>query len=131
VTTRRQFLGAAPAAGVAFAIGGGFLFEGGTAHAQAAPLAGHVHPQRKAPSQVPMEVLTRAKAEPPFDDRRDFDEWRKGLIAEVPSQDVLRAHRDMYANLNNQALHLANQGVTINQVHNVYEMPKNLQEKWY
>ncbi len=46
-------------------------------------------------------------------------------------QEVLRAHRDMYANLNNQVLHLANQGVTINQVHNVYEVPKGLQDKWY
>ena len=46
-------------------------------------------------------------------------------------QDVLRAHRDMYAHLNNQVLHLANQGVTINEVHNVYEMPASLQEKWY
>jgi alkyl sulfatase BDS1-like metallo-beta-lactamase superfamily hydrolase len=46
-------------------------------------------------------------------------------------QEVLRAQRDMYANLNNQVLHLANQGVTINQIHNVYEVPKSLQEKWY
>ncbi|MGA7544606.1 MAG: alkyl sulfatase dimerization domain-containing protein [Methyloceanibacter sp.] len=46
-------------------------------------------------------------------------------------QEVLRAQRDLYANLNNQVLHLANQGVTINQVHNVYEMPKSLLEKWY
>ena len=28
-------------------------------------------------------------------------------------------------------LHLANQGVTINEIHNVYEMPKGLQDKWY
>jgi alkyl sulfatase BDS1-like metallo-beta-lactamase superfamily hydrolase len=46
-------------------------------------------------------------------------------------QEVLRAQRDLYANMNNQVLHLANQGVTINQVHNVYELPKDLQEKWY
>ncbi|HSO81675.1 alkyl/aryl-sulfatase [Thiocapsa sp.] len=46
-------------------------------------------------------------------------------------QEVLRAQRDLYANLNNQVLHLANQGVTINQIHNVYEPPKSLQEKWY
>ena len=46
-------------------------------------------------------------------------------------QEVLRAQRDLYANLNNQVLHLANQGVTINEVHNVYEMPKSLQDKWY
>ena len=46
-------------------------------------------------------------------------------------QEVLRAHRDMYAHANNQVLHLANQGVTINEIHNVYEMPKSLQNKWY
>ena len=33
--------------------------------------------------------------------------------------------------MNNQVLHLANQGVTINQVHNVYEVPKSLQNKWF
>jgi len=46
-------------------------------------------------------------------------------------QEVLRAQRDLYANLNNQVLHLANQGVTINQVHNVYEAPKSLQAQWH
>ena len=39
--------------------------------------------------------------------------------------------RDLYAHMNNQVLHLANQGVTINQIHNVYEVPKGLQDKWY
>jgi alkyl sulfatase BDS1-like metallo-beta-lactamase superfamily hydrolase len=33
--------------------------------------------------------------------------------------------------MNNQVLHLANQGVTINEIHNVYELPKGLQEKWF
>ena len=46
-------------------------------------------------------------------------------------QEVLRGQRDLYAHMNNQVLHLANQGVTINQIHNVYEVPKGLQEKWY
>jgi alkyl sulfatase BDS1-like metallo-beta-lactamase superfamily hydrolase len=46
-------------------------------------------------------------------------------------QEVLRAQRDLYGHMNNQVLHLANQGVTINQIHNVYELPKSLQEKWY
>ncbi len=45
-------------------------------------------------------------------------------------QEVLRGQRDLYANMNNQVLHLANQGVTINQIHNVYEVPKGLREKW-
>ncbi len=46
-------------------------------------------------------------------------------------QEVLRGQRDLYANMNNQVLHLANQGVTINQIHNVYTVPKGLQEMWY
>ena len=46
-------------------------------------------------------------------------------------QEVLRGQRDIYANMNNQVLHLANQGVTINEVHNVYSVPKGLQEKWF
>ena len=45
-------------------------------------------------------------------------------------QEVLRAQRDTYANLNNQALHYANQGVTINEIQNVYEVPKSLQQQW-
>jgi alkyl sulfatase BDS1-like metallo-beta-lactamase superfamily hydrolase len=52
--------------------------------------------------------------------------WGKERIAEV-----MRGQRDMYANLNNQVLHLANTGVTISQIHNVYEPPKSLQEQWY
>jgi alkyl sulfatase BDS1-like metallo-beta-lactamase superfamily hydrolase len=46
-------------------------------------------------------------------------------------QEVLRDQRDLYANMNNQVLHHANQGVTINQIQNVYEVPKGLQAKWH
>jgi alkyl sulfatase BDS1-like metallo-beta-lactamase superfamily hydrolase len=46
-------------------------------------------------------------------------------------QEVMRGQRDMYAHLNNEVLHLANQGVTINQIHNVYEVPESLQQQWY
>jgi alkyl sulfatase BDS1-like metallo-beta-lactamase superfamily hydrolase len=46
-------------------------------------------------------------------------------------QEVLRGQRDLYAHMNNQVLHLANQGVTINQIHNVYELPQSLQDKWF
>jgi alkyl sulfatase BDS1-like metallo-beta-lactamase superfamily hydrolase len=45
-------------------------------------------------------------------------------------REVMRAQRDAYANLNNQVLHLANQGVTINEIHNVYQVPKSLQQQW-
>jgi alkyl sulfatase BDS1-like metallo-beta-lactamase superfamily hydrolase len=46
-------------------------------------------------------------------------------------QEVLRGQRDLYANINNQVLHLANQGVTINQIHNVYETPEGIARQWY
>jgi len=46
-------------------------------------------------------------------------------------QEVMRGQRDMYGHLNNQVLHLANKGVTINEMHNVYEVPKSLQQEWY
>ena len=46
-------------------------------------------------------------------------------------QEVLRGQRDLYAHMNNQVLHFANQGVTINEIHNVYEVPKGLQAKWF
>jgi len=45
-------------------------------------------------------------------------------------QEVMRAQRDTYAHLNNQVLHLANQGVTINEIHNVYTLPESLQQQW-
>jgi alkyl sulfatase BDS1-like metallo-beta-lactamase superfamily hydrolase len=46
-------------------------------------------------------------------------------------REVLRDQRDLYANMNNQVLHYANQGVTINQIQNVYELPQSLQQKWH
>ncbi len=46
-------------------------------------------------------------------------------------QEVMRGQRDMYAHLNNQTLHLANQGVTINQIHNEYTVPQSQQNNWY
>ena len=46
-------------------------------------------------------------------------------------QEVLRGQRDLYAHMNNQVLHLANQGVTINEIHNVYSLPESLQNKWF
>jgi alkyl sulfatase BDS1-like metallo-beta-lactamase superfamily hydrolase len=45
-------------------------------------------------------------------------------------QQVMRAQRDAYANLNNQVLNLANQGVTINEIHNEYQVPESLQQQW-
>jgi len=45
-------------------------------------------------------------------------------------QDVMRAQRDAYANLNNAVLHAANQGVTINEIQNVYKLPESLKNNW-
>ncbi len=46
-------------------------------------------------------------------------------------QEVLRGQRDLYANINNQVLHFANQGVTINEIQNVYETPRSISDQWY
>lgn len=55
----------------------------------------------------------------------NWPRWGNGRV-----QEVLRAQRDAYANLNNQSLHLANQGVTINQIHNEYVVPPSLAGQW-
>ena len=46
-------------------------------------------------------------------------------------QEVMKGQRDAYAHLNNQVLHYANQGVTVNQIHNVYRAPKSLEDSWF
>jgi alkyl sulfatase BDS1-like metallo-beta-lactamase superfamily hydrolase len=51
--------------------------------------------------------------------------WGKERINEVLSN-----QRDAYAHLNNQVLHYANQGVTISQIHNVYRVPRSLENSW-
>jgi alkyl sulfatase BDS1-like metallo-beta-lactamase superfamily hydrolase len=45
--------------------------------------------------------------------------------------EVLRGQRDLYANINNYVLFHANQGVTINQIHHVYETPEGIAQQWY
>jgi len=45
-------------------------------------------------------------------------------------QDIMRTQRDTYAYLNNEVLHHANQGVTINEIQNVYKLPDSLKNKW-
>lgn len=45
-------------------------------------------------------------------------------------QDVMRAQRDAYAHLNNAVLHAANKGVTLNEIHNVYQLPESLKNNW-
>ncbi len=45
-------------------------------------------------------------------------------------QEVMRDQRDSYAHLNNGVLHLVNQGVTLNEIHNEYQVPESLQDAW-
>ena len=45
-------------------------------------------------------------------------------------REVMRTQRDAYAHLNNGVMHLANQGVTINEIHRVYQVPESLQNSW-
>lgn len=44
--------------------------------------------------------------------------------------EIMSTQRDGYANLNNEVLHQANKGVTINEIQNVYKLPKSLQNQW-
>jgi hypothetical protein len=52
MTTRRQFIGALPATGAAFAFGSALVAEPGAAQAQTGPALqpGHFHPKGKVPS---------------------------------------------------------------------------------
>ncbi len=45
-------------------------------------------------------------------------------------KEVLRDQRDIYAHMNNEVLHHVNQGVTINEIHNVYHSPASLEKGW-
>ncbi|MCH9653275.1 MAG: MBL fold metallo-hydrolase [Planctomycetes bacterium] len=45
-------------------------------------------------------------------------------------QEIMRVQRDIYANMNNQVLNLANQGSTINTIHNEFKVPQSLKNHW-
>ncbi|MCS5690463.1 MBL fold metallo-hydrolase [Cyanobium sp. FGCU-6] len=45
-------------------------------------------------------------------------------------QEVMRTQRDAYAHLHNEVLHQANKGVTINEIHNIYQQPESLKKQW-
>jgi alkyl sulfatase BDS1-like metallo-beta-lactamase superfamily hydrolase len=90
INPRRQFLGAVAAAGTAFAIPNSVLGEDAVARPQgAAPLKGHFHPKGKAPSSFTIEILKKAKTQLPFADTRDFDEFKKGLIAPMTEMKIM------------------------------------------
>ena len=80
---------AVPATGAVFAVAGHMLMDDSPARAQgAAPSADHFHPKGKAPSEHTLKVLAEAREALPFSDTRDFDENKKGLIAEMQTRDV-------------------------------------------
>jgi alkyl sulfatase BDS1-like metallo-beta-lactamase superfamily hydrolase len=89
MTTRRDFIQTVPALGTAFALGSLSLGETAAAATPPQPLAGHFHPKGKAPSGHTVEVLKRAKETLPFADTRDFDEQKRGLIAEMPKRQIM------------------------------------------
>lgn len=43
----------------------------------------------------------------------------------------MEKQRDMYGYLHDQSLHLANSGVTINEIHNQIKLPEILDQEWY
>jgi alkyl sulfatase BDS1-like metallo-beta-lactamase superfamily hydrolase len=90
MTTRREFVQALPAVGTAFAVGR-LVLDDSPAQAQgaAAPLAAHFHPKSKAPSKFTLDALRQARAGLPFDDTRDFEEQKKGLIAPMPDLKIM------------------------------------------
>ena len=55
--------------------------------------------------------------------------WPRWGNAEIV--EVLEKQRDLYGFLHDQTLHLANQGVTIGQVHNRLRLPPSLDQEWY
>ena len=91
MATRREFVQAIPAVGAAFAIGGHLVLDDSPAQAQVAPapLEGHFHPKGKAPSKYTLDVLRQARGGLPFDDTRDFEEQKKGLIAPMPDLKIM------------------------------------------
>ena len=92
MTTRRRFLQSVPATGAAFAIAGHLILDDMPVVAQTVtqkPLDGHFHPKGKAPSKYTMEILKKAKESLPFSDTRDFDEQKKGLIAEMKDLKIM------------------------------------------
>ena len=95
--------------------------------------AQHLHAPRARPVRDPLnwskyiaEALYRfgLEAEVMFASHH-WPRWGNARI-----QEVLRGQRDLYAHMNNQVLHYANQGVTINEIHNVYELPKSILARW-
>ena len=54
-----------------------------------APAEGHFHPEGKAPSRFTVELRNGLKAQLPFDDVRDFEESKRGLLAVSPFKQIM------------------------------------------
>ncbi len=90
MSTRRDFMKTVPAVSAAFAVGGTLVLDEGSARAQTtAPLQGHFHPKGKAPSIYTKDLLRQAKETLPFSDTRDFEENKRGLIAQMPDKKIM------------------------------------------
>ena len=50
---------------------------------------GHFHPKGKAPSKFTLDALKQARGSLPFDDVRDFEEFKKGFIAPMPEPKIM------------------------------------------
>ena len=90
MTTRRRFIQSVPAMGAAFAVAPHILLDDGSAQAQTvAPASGHFHPKGKPPSRHTLKILAKARETLPFSDTRDFDEQKRGLVAEMAEPQIM------------------------------------------
>ena len=86
-TCKVAFSAAALCIPLAFSVGAAVAQAPGV---QPSPASiGHFDPQGKPPSTFTLEIRNRFKAELPFSDKRDFEEARKGFIAEPPYKKIM------------------------------------------
>ena len=95
MTTRRSFYGRTAAAIAAAALCAPLSFNAGAAHAQGAAVGHppaqvkHFDPKGNLPSTYTIELRKGVSATLPFEDKRDFDEAKKGFIAEPPFMKIM------------------------------------------
>ena len=88
--TRRPFLALIAAAGAAATFSGTLTFDMGSAHAQAAiPTPKHFDSKDKMPSKFTIELQNGLRKTLPFEDKRDFEEAKKGFIAAPPYKQIM------------------------------------------
>jgi alkyl sulfatase BDS1-like metallo-beta-lactamase superfamily hydrolase len=88
--TRRPFLIWIAAASAVLAFGSILTVDTSSARAQATtPVPGHFHPEGKAPSKFTIELQNGLRKTLPFEDKRDFEEAKKGFIAAPPYKQIM------------------------------------------